>query len=231
MKTTQVEIPLGVQSWGQRPGCEASRASHCPSGQERGCKKIFSAQLSVCCFNISTCWLINIIRQVCSILKLMEPVESRCRRRRAAWTWWRSWTLARSSGKPRRWEGGVLSCSPPCFDIIMDMMYTLIIDGGHFWHDVGKPVREWEDFLWTDWIVSIGYEGNVPSCLHCDLKYFFSCLHKKVDVYEEDTCFRIQSTKIWRWGTFCSHRPLSGSQPPWVELKLFSSGLLLVYSS
>ena len=133
IKTTQVEIPLGVQSWGQRPGCEASRASHCPSGQERGCKKIFSAQLSVCCFNISTCWLINIIRQVCSILKLMEPLQSRCRRRRAAWTWWRSWTLAQSSGKPHRWEGGVQSCTPPCFDI-MDMMYILIIDGGHFWY-------------------------------------------------------------------------------------------------
>ena len=123
MKTTQVEIPLGVQSWGQRPGCEASRASHCPSGQERGCNKIFSAQLSVCCFKISTSWLIDIIRQVCSILKLIEPVESRCRRHRAAWTWWRSWTLARSSGKPRRWESGVLSCSPPCFDIL-DTMYT-----------------------------------------------------------------------------------------------------------
>ena len=70
-----------------------------------------------------------------SILKLMEPVESRCRRRMAAWTWWRSWTLAQSSGKPPRSESGVQSCSPPCFDIMMDMMdmmYILNIDGGHF---------------------------------------------------------------------------------------------------
>ena len=154
----------------------------------------------------------------------MEPVESRCRRRMAAWTWWRSWTLAQSSGKPPRSESGVQSCSPPCFDKMdmMDTMYILIIDGGHFWHmlyvvDLGNlaaDFHQWRGFLMNR-LDSVYWTWGQCSTLRLRV-FFFSCLHKKVGIHQVVTCFRIPSTRIWWWGTFCSHRPLSGSQSPWV---------------